>query len=85
MGDGEGDVSGDTLLGPPPPPGLFRACLTAKCWTLGPQAVSWQKGKEEKSFAYCPCHLMKGKLVWGRPRATDVGAEPAKTVLRGRE
>lgn len=58
------------------------ACLTAECWAPGPQAASWQKGKEEKSFAYWPCHLMKGKLVWGRPRATDVGGEPANSALR---
>ena len=53
-----------------------------ECWAPGPQAASWQKGREEKGSAYWPCHLMKGKLVWGRPRAADVGGRPAKSVLR---
>lgn len=53
-----------------------------ECWTPGPQAASWQRGRKKRAFAYWPCHLMKGKLVWARPRATDVGGGPAKTVLR---
>lgn len=44
--------------------------------------MSWQSGKEEESFAYWPCHLTKGKFVWGRPRAADVGGEAAKTAWR---
>lgn len=86
MGEGREDVCGDALPG-----GRLRlqacsvlVCLR-KCWTPRPQAASWQEGKEGESSAYWPCHLMKGKLVWARPRAADVGGGPAKTVLRVRQ
>ncbi|XP_013358584.1 PREDICTED: uncharacterized protein LOC106146412 [Chinchilla lanigera] len=82
MGDGEGDGSWDALLGPPPPLSLIGAHWRLKCRTQGRQAESWQKGKEETSFTYWSCHLMKAKLAWGRPQATDVGGGPAKTALR---
>lgn len=38
MGEGREDVCGDALPGPPPPPGLFSACLPVK--VLDPETPS---------------------------------------------
>lgn len=62
-------------------PGCAGACLPAK--GPDPETPSCElaggEGRRERA-AYGPCHLMKGKLVWARPRAADVGGRPAKRV-----
>lgn len=77
-------LPGKHVCSPPLPLGLIGACLRLQCPTQSPQAGTWQKGEEERSLTDWSCHLMKAKLIWGRPQATDVGGGPAKTVWRGK-
>lgn len=85
MGDGKREMApGKHFCSPPLPLGLIGACLRLQCPTQSPQAGTWQKGEEERSLTDWSCHLMKAKLIWGRPQATDVGGGPAKTVWRGK-
>lgn len=79
MGDGKREMApGEARLQP------ASASWPDWCPTQSPQAGTWQKGEEERSLTDWSCHLMKAKLIWGRPQATDVGGGPAKTVWRGK-
>lgn len=61
-----------------------RACLTAAALDPGTPSCELAEGGGRDTLYLLALSLMKGKLVWGRPRATDVGGGSAKTVLRVR-
>lgn len=62
QGDGKGDGSWEALL----LLGLIGACLRLQCPTQSPQAGTWQKGEEERSFNRLVLSFDEGKTHMGQ-------------------
>lgn len=83
VGDGKGDGSWEAFLQLASWPDwcLFESIMPH------PEPPSWGPGRRVRKRGFLTdwsCHLMKAKLIWGRPQATDVGGGPAKAVWRGK-
>ena len=66
MGGGEGDVSGDTLLGPPLPPGLFSACLMVKVPDPGTPSCELAGGEGRREFCLLALSFDEGEACVGQ-------------------